>query len=185
MSVNKYRLLQPKLNDLTICLPIKLDFDNVGQQDTINSYGEDILTNSINAVIDYEVVRFSHSGLIEGFPLPSKTSTPTPTPTKTVTPTPTRTNAPTVTPTSTVTPTMTPTNTITPTITSSNTPTPSITPSVTPTASITPSITPTITPTRTVTPTNTLTPTVTPTPSATELRYYLSNNLIVFNQNCN
>jgi hypothetical protein len=184
MSVNKYRLLQPKLNDLTISLPIKLDFDNVGQQDTINGYGEDILTNSINAVIDYEVVRFSHSGLIEGFPLPSKTSTPTPTPTRTVTPTPTRTNAPTVTPTSTVTPTNTPTNTITPTITSSNTPTPSVTPSMTPTSSITPSVTPTITPTRTVTPTNTLTPTITPTPSATELRYYLSNNLIVFNQNC-
>jgi len=180
MTVNKYRLLQPKLNDITISFPIKLDFDNVGQQDTINSYGENILSNSINAVIDYEVVRFSHSGLLEGFPLPSKTSTPTPTPTMTVTPTPTRTATPMVTPTSTVTPTITPTNTNTPTVTSSNTPTPSI--SLTP--SVTPSITPTVTPTRTVTPTNTATPTVTPTPSVTELRYYLSNNLIVFNQNC-
>jgi hypothetical protein len=35
-----------------------------------------------------------------------------------------------------------------------------------------------------MTPTKTVTPTVTPTPSATELRYYSSNNLIAFNQNC-
>jgi len=184
MSVNKYRLLQPRVNDLTISIPIKLDFDNLGHQDTINSYGEDVLSKATNAILDYEIVRFSHSGLVEGFPLPSKTSTPTPTPTRTITPTPTRTVSPTVTPTSTVTPSITPTNTITPSITSSNTPTPSVTTTITPTASITPSITPTMTPTRTVTPTNTITPTVTPTPSATELRYYLSNNLIVFNQNC-
>ena len=119
MSVNKYRLLQPKLNDLTISLPIKMDFDIVGHQDTINSYGEEVLTNSINAIVDYEVVRFTHKGLIEGFPDPSKTPTPTPTPTpsSTVTPTPssTLTPTPTVTQTTTITPTITPTTTVTPT----------------------------------------------------------------------
>lgn len=120
MSVNKYRLLQPKLNDLTISLPIKMDFDIVGHQDTINSYGEEVLTNSINAIVDYEVVRFTHKGLIEGFPDPSKTSTPTPTPTptpsSTVTPTPSSTLTPTPTRTINATPTQTPTITATPTL---------------------------------------------------------------------
>lgn len=113
MSVNKYRLLQPRVNDLTISLPIKMDFDNIGHQDTIDSYGETILTNSINAIVDYEIVRFTHKGLIKGFPDPSKTSTPTPTPTptpsNTITPTPSRTIDATSTP--------TPTNTVTPTVT--------------------------------------------------------------------
>jgi hypothetical protein len=180
MSVNKYRLLQPKLNDLTISLPIKMDFDNVGHQDTINSYGEEVLNNSINAIVDYEVVRFSHKGLIEGFPDPSKTPTPTPTPSSTVTPTPTKTVTPTPTRTITATPTITPTKTVTPTIT----PTSSLAPTVTPTNTVTSSITPSSTITPTMTPTKTVTPTVTPTPSATELRYYSSNNLIAFNQNC-
>lgn len=116
MSVNKYRLLQPKLNDLTISLPIKMDFDNVGHQDTINSYGEEVLTNSINAIVDYEVVRFTHKGLTEGFPDPSKTPTPTPTQTTTTTPTPTKTVTPTPTRTINATPTQTPTNTVTPTL---------------------------------------------------------------------
>lgn len=115
MSVNKYRLLQPKLNDLTISLPIKMDFDIVGHQDTINSYGEEVLTNSINAIVDYEVVRFTHKGLNEGFPDPSKTPTPTPTPSSTVTPTPSVTVTPTPSRTINATPTQTPTNTVTPT----------------------------------------------------------------------
>lgn len=170
MSVNKYRLLQPKVNDLSISLPIQIDFDNVGHQDTINNYGDYILTNSINALTDYEIVRFSHRGLVEGFPLPSKTSTPTPTPTKTVTPTPSGTITPTPTKTINQTPTQTPTNTVTPTKTASNTPTQSITATQTPTSSITPS--------------TTITPTPTPTVTPTELRYYSSNNLIAFNQNC-
>lgn len=184
MSVNKYRLLQPRLDDLTISFPIKVDFDNAGHQDTINSYGEYILTNSINPLTDYEVVRFSHRGLIEGFPNPSKTPTPTPTPSKTVTPTPTKTTTPTPTKTIQATPTQTPTNTITPTITPTNTPTSSITPSITPSNTVTSSITPSRTLTPTVTPTNTKTPTPTPTVTPTELRYYSSNNLTAFNQNC-
>jgi hypothetical protein len=180
MSVNKYRLLQPRLNDLTISLPIKVDFDNAGHQDTINSYGEYILTNSINALTDYEVVRFSHRGLIEGFPNPSKTPTPTATPNKTATPTPTKTITPTPTKTINSTPTQTPTASITSTIT----PTASIMPTITPTNTVTPSITPSITLSPTITPTKTITPTPTPTVTPTELRYYSSNNLIAFKQNC-
>jgi len=178
MSVNKYRLLQPRANDLTISLPIKIDFDVLGHQDTIDSYGEDVLTNSVNELIDYEIVRFSHKGLLEGFPDPSKTPTPTPTPSSTITPTPSGTITPTPTKTNTPTPTKTPTNTPT------NTPTSTITPTNTPTSSITPSITPSTTVTPTITPTNTTTPTPTPTVTPTELRYYSSNNLIAFNQNC-
>ena len=160
MSVNKYKLKLPNVNDLTISIPVSINVENLGQDDVINQYEDIVISNAINDKIDYEIVRFQHKGYFPPIPV-SVSPTPTPTPTPS--------------------PTVTPTNTITPT----TTPTPSITPSITPTTSITPSITPTMTPTRTVTPTNTVTPTVTPTPSATELRYYLSNNLIVFNQNCN
>lgn len=251
MSVNKYRLLQPRVDDLVINLPIKMDFDNLGYQDTIDTYGEDILSNSINPLIDYEIVRFSHKGQQEGFPDPSKTSTPTPTPTPTptttVTPTPSKTLTPTPTKTINATSTPTPTNTVTPTtlcvcnqgyignndpyfytdcngvyqngssadgtviclditksytanvgsispdpscvcigpdVTPTNTPTSSITPTITPTNTVTSSITPSRTLTPTVTPTNTKTPTPTPTVTPTELRYYSSNNLIAFKQNC-
>lgn len=261
MTVNKYRLLQPRLNDLTISLPIKMDFDIVGYQDTINSFGEEVLTNSINAIVDYEVVRFTHKGLVEGFPNPSNTSTPTPTPTPTpsvtFTPTPsaTFTPTPTITPTTTITPTVTPTcnnnlcvchsviaNTFgglcTTTYYNCNGVEDSITileddnglefkicarkdmgndglisngcgfnmilpecgcnctnqscddcevqptPTSTPTNTLTPTPSRTTNATPTMTPTNTLTPTITPTPTPTELRYYSSNNLIGFNQNC-
>lgn len=174
MSVNRYRLLQPRANDLTISLPIKIDFDILGHQDVIDNYGEDVLSNSINGLVDYEIVRFTHKGLREGFPDPSKTSTPTPTPTitpsSTITPTPSSTLTPTPTKTTTVTPTNTSTPTVTPTNTPTNTPTSSITPSTT--------ITPTITPT------NTTTPTPTPTVTPTQFNYYSSNNLIAFKQNC-
>jgi hypothetical protein len=301
MGVNKYRLLQPRLNDLSIRIPVKLDFDILGHQDTINSYGDTVSSDSINPIIDYEVVRFTHKGVMEGFPsqTPTPTITPTPTLTSTISPTPTLTSTisptptqsatipstPSHTPTSTVTPTQTtpcvnddcicyehtaiqacsityyncsggletlnipifdvgldfkicvenkitggiisdncgfvqktpicgckctnqscvdcdieesqtptPTSTPTPTLTPTITPTPTqsatipttqtSTPTNTPTPTITPTITLTPSITATITPTITETPTPTPTVTPTELRYYLSNNLIIFRQDC-
>jgi len=267
MSVNKYRLLQPRVEDLVINLPIKMDFDNLGYQDTIDTYGGEILSNSINPLIDYEIVRFSHKGQQEGFPDPSKTSTPTPTltPSVTFTPTPSATFTPTPSVTFTPTPSITQTTTTTPTVTptcnnnlcicysviantyggactttyyncngvqdsitipvqdnglefkicvrkdlgndgiisndcgftaispecgcnctnqSCNDCDVETTPTSTPTSTITPTPSRTTNATPTVTPTNTTTPTPTPTVTPTELRYYSSNNLIGFNQNC-
>ena len=116
-------------------------------RETLNLYGEDILTLAAD---DYDPTTV--------VPTPAPTATPTPAPTATPTPAPTATP----TPTPTATPTPAPTATPTPTPTATPTPTPTATPTPAPTATPTPAPTATPTPAPTATPTPT--PTATPTP---------------------
>ena len=92
-------------------------------RETLNLYGEDILTLAAD---DYDPTTV--------VPTPAPTATPTPAPTATPTPTPTATP----TPTPTATPTPTPTATSTPTPTATPTPAPTATPTPAPTATPTP-----------------------------------------------
>ena len=108
-------------------------------RETLNLYGEDILTLAAD---DYDPTTV--------VPTPAPTATPTPAPTATPTPAPT------------ATPTPTPTATPTPTPTATSTPTPTATPTPAPTATPTPAPTATPTPAPTATPTPA--PTATPTP---------------------
>ena len=116
-------------------------------RETLNLYGEDILTLAAD---DYDPTTV--------VPTPAPTATPTPAPTATPTPTPTATP----TPAPTATPTPAPTATPTPAPTATPTPTPTATPTPTPTATPTPAPTATPTPAPTATPTPA--PTATPTP---------------------
>jgi len=113
MSVNKYRLLQPNITDITIKLPVSINFDNLGIDDSISKYEDVVINDSVNNIVDYEIVRFQHKGAIPASPTPTPTTTTTPTPTVT----PTMTMTPTVTPTNQASVTPTPTNTVTPTST--------------------------------------------------------------------
>ena len=92
-------------------------------RETLNLYGEDILTLAAD---DYDPTTV--------VPTPAPTATPTPAPTATPTPAPTATP----TPTPTATPTPAPTATPTPTPTATPTPAPTATPTPTPTATPTP-----------------------------------------------
>ena len=92
-------------------------------RETLNLYGEDILTLAAD---DYDPTTV--------VPTPAPTATPTPAPTATPTPAPTATP----TPTPTATPTPTPTATSTPTPTATPTPAPTATPTPAPTATPTP-----------------------------------------------
>ena len=92
-------------------------------RETLNLYGEDILTLAAD---DYDPTTV--------VPTPAPTATPTPAPTATPTPTPTATP----TPAPTATPTPAPTATPTPAPTATPTPTPTATPTPTPTATPTP-----------------------------------------------
>ncbi len=127
-------------------------------RETLNLYGEDILTLAAD---DYDPTTVVPTPAPTATPTPAPTATPTPAPTATPTPTPTATP----TPTPTATPTPTPTATPTPAPTATPTPTPTATPTPTPTATSTP--TPTATPTPAPTATPTPAPTATPTPAPT------------------
>ena len=129
-------------------------------RETLNLYGEDILTLAAD---DYDPTTVVPTPAPTATPTPTPTATPTPTPTATPTPTPTATP----TPAPTATPTPTPTATPTPTPTATPTPTPTATPTPAPTATPTPAPTATPTPAPTATPTPTPTATPTPAPTAT------------------
>ena len=100
-------------------------------RETLNLYGEDILTLAAD---DYDPTTVVPTPAPTATPTPAPTATPTPAPTATPTPTPTATP----TPTPTATPTPTPTATSTPTPTATPTPAPTATPTPAPTATPTP-----------------------------------------------
>ena len=90
-------------------------------RETLNLYGEDILTLAAD---DYDPTTVVPTPAPTATPTPAPTATPTPAPTATPTPTPTATP----TPAPTATPTLTPTATPTPAPTATPTPTPTATP---------------------------------------------------------
>jgi hypothetical protein len=70
MSVNKYKLIKPNVNDLLINLPIEINWDYLGHQDSIDSYEETIIDTITKDKIDYELTRFSPKKCREGSDVP-------------------------------------------------------------------------------------------------------------------
>jgi len=70
MSVNKYKLIKPNVNDLLINLPIEINWDYLGHQDSIDSYEETIIDTITKDKIDYELTRFSPKKCREGSGVP-------------------------------------------------------------------------------------------------------------------
>lgn len=59
MSVNKYKIIKPNINDLSINLPVQMNWDYLGQQDSIDSYEDSVVDRITENKIDYELTRFS------------------------------------------------------------------------------------------------------------------------------
>ena len=57
--MNKFRFIV-KQNDTEINIPIKTDFDNVGREDLVREYENDVLEQIINPIEDFETTRFSN-----------------------------------------------------------------------------------------------------------------------------
>lgn len=59
MSVNKYKIIKPNIDDLSISLPVQMNWDYLGQQDSIDVYEDNIIDKITENKIDYELTRFS------------------------------------------------------------------------------------------------------------------------------
>jgi hypothetical protein len=59
MSVNNYKIIKPNINDLSITFPVQMDWDYLGQQDSIDAYEDKIIDKITDNKIDYELTRFS------------------------------------------------------------------------------------------------------------------------------
>ena len=59
MSVNKYKIIKPNIDDLSINLPVQMNWDYLGQQDSIDSYEDSVVDKITENKIDYELTRFS------------------------------------------------------------------------------------------------------------------------------
>jgi len=57
--VNKFRFIV-KQNDTEINIPIKTDFDNLGREDLVREYENEVLEQIINPIEDFETTRFSN-----------------------------------------------------------------------------------------------------------------------------
>ena len=59
MSVNKFKILQPRLTDKEINLPIEMTWDFLDRSNDIEVYEEKVIKDVINQDKDFEVTRFS------------------------------------------------------------------------------------------------------------------------------
>ena len=59
MSVNKFKILQPRLTDKEINLPIEMTWDFLNRANDIEVYEEKVIKDVINQDKDFEVTRFS------------------------------------------------------------------------------------------------------------------------------
>ena len=59
MSVNKFKILQPRLTDKEINLPIEMTWDFLDRSNDIEVYEEKVIKDVINQDKDFEVSRFS------------------------------------------------------------------------------------------------------------------------------
>jgi hypothetical protein len=71
MSVNKYKLIKPNIDDLLIKLPIQIDWDYLGQQDSIEAYEDKVIDTITDNKIDYELARFSPNKCEPSMNIPS------------------------------------------------------------------------------------------------------------------
>ena len=61
--MNKFRFTVNN-KDTQINLPLEINFDNVGREDLIQQYEEDVLTEIINPIEDFETTRYSHKSWV-------------------------------------------------------------------------------------------------------------------------
>jgi len=61
--VNKFRFTVND-NDTQIVLPLEINFDNVGREDLVQQYEDDVLNEIINPVEDFETTRYSHKSWV-------------------------------------------------------------------------------------------------------------------------
>ena len=59
MIVNKYKILLPN-NDQYLNVPIEMNWDFLGRDDSIDDYQETMVKEVIGGVNDFEIVQFSH-----------------------------------------------------------------------------------------------------------------------------
>ena len=63
MIVNKYKILLPN-NDQYLNVPIEMNWDFLGRDDSIDDYQETMVKEVIGGVNDFEIVQFSHKDYI-------------------------------------------------------------------------------------------------------------------------
>jgi hypothetical protein len=63
MIVNKYKILLPN-NDQYLNVPIEMNWDFIGRDDSIDDYQETMVKEVIGGVNDFEIVQFSHKDYI-------------------------------------------------------------------------------------------------------------------------
>ena len=61
--MNKFRFTVNN-KDTQINLPLEINFDNVGREDLIQQYEEDVVTEIINPIEDFETTRYSHKSWV-------------------------------------------------------------------------------------------------------------------------
>ena len=59
MSVNKFKILQPRLTDKEINLPIEMTWDFLDRSNDLEVYEEKVIKDVLNQDKDFEVTRFS------------------------------------------------------------------------------------------------------------------------------
>jgi hypothetical protein len=72
--VNKFRFTVND-KDTQFNLPIEIDFDNLGREDLIKQYEDDVIEQVINTVEDFETTRYSHNKWLNVNNIPKNSTT--------------------------------------------------------------------------------------------------------------
>jgi len=72
--VNKFRFTVND-KDTQFNLPIEIDFDNLGREDLIKQYEDDVIEQVINPVEDFETTRYSHNKWLNVNNIPKNSTT--------------------------------------------------------------------------------------------------------------
>jgi len=72
--VNKFRFTVND-NDTQFNLPLEINFDNLGREDLIKQYEDDVLEQIINPVEDFETTRYSHNKWLDVNNVPKNSTT--------------------------------------------------------------------------------------------------------------
>lgn len=62
MGVNSYKINRNDSTDKQIVLPISIDWDFAGKDDSIELYEDNVIKDIVGSATDYEIVRFAHKG---------------------------------------------------------------------------------------------------------------------------